>query len=496
MEPRTAGTDLSVVADRLLALGKEAPWVEFKVNNKAPEDIGEYISALANSAALESRSCAYVMWGVRDSDHEVVGTAFKPESSKVGGEELTHWLLRGLDPQVHFRFHQFAHRSHPVVLLEIEAARQRPVQFHGTEYVRVGSYKKKLKDHPDHARRLWRLFDTETFENGPAVDHLTVEQVIQMVDYPSYFSLMRIPLPENRSHILEILQQDGILAHDVATDWSITNYGALLFAGDLQNFPRLARKATRVVQYAGTNRIKTVREQLGQRGYASGFQGLVRYVMNLLPESEVIDKALRTSSLLYPELAVRELIANSLVHQDLTITGTGPTIELFDDRLEITNPGTPLVEPERFIDSPPQSRNERLARLARQLGICEERGSGWDKVTFEIEFHQLPAPLVEVTQQHTRVVLFAPQPLSSMGKEARIRAVYWHACLRYVSNEPMNNASLRKRFGIERHNSATASRLIAEALDAGVITPYDPDAGAKLRRYVPFWADPRRSSLS
>jgi predicted HTH transcriptional regulator len=193
---------------------------------------------------------------------------------------------------------------------------------------------------------------------------------------------------------------------------------------------------------------------------------------------------------------LRELIANALVHQDLAIPGSGPMIEIFDDRIEITNPGVPLVQPERFIDNPPQSRNERLARTMRQMGICEERGSGWDKVTFEVEFHQLPPPLVEVSDVHTRVVLFAPRPLSTMERDDRIRAVYQHACLRYVSRQAMTNSTVRERFGIATRNSAQASRLLKEAVDAGLIMIYDPTAGRRNIRYVPFWADPERAAFS
>jgi ATP-dependent DNA helicase RecG len=96
---------------------------------------------------------------------------------------------------------------------------------------------------------------------------------------------------------------------------------------------------------------------------------------------------------MYPEIAVRELIANALIHQNFSVTGVGPMIEIFANRMEITNPGIPLVQTDRFLDSPPRSRNETLASIMRRIGICEERGSGVDKIIFETELYQLPAPL-------------------------------------------------------------------------------------------------------
>src|ERR1700722_7444665 len=120
-----------------------------------------------------------------------------------------------------------------------------------------------------------------------------------------------------------------------------------------------------------------------------------------LPRSEEIGQALRREVRVYPEIAIRELVANALIHQDFNLTGNGPTVEIFDNRIEITNPGTPLIDPLRFIDEPPRSRNEELASLMCRMNICEERGSGIDKVIFQIELYQLPPPDFRVTHGST-----------------------------------------------------------------------------------------------
>lgn len=172
--------------------------------------------------------------------------------------------------------------------------------------------------------------------------------------------------------------------------------------------------------------MSALRETVGAKGFASGFSGLVGWVMNLLPVNEVIEQGLRHEVQMYPDYAVREIVANALIHQDLTMSGSGPMIELFSDRIEISNPGKPLLDPARFIDGFPRSRNERLAKTMRQAGICEERGSGWDRITFEVEVHQLPPPLIEASTDATRVVLFAHKTLSAMEKADRVRAVYQH----------------------------------------------------------------------
>jgi predicted HTH transcriptional regulator len=208
-----------------------------------------------------------------------------------------------------------------------------------------------------------------------------------------------------------------------------------LFAKRLDDFHSLRRKAIRVIQYSKFSRTETLKEQLGVKGYASGFEGLISFINGLLPSNEVIEQALRKTVPRFPDLAVRELVANALIHQDFFVSGAGPMVEIFEDRIEITNPGSPLIDTQRFVDSPPRSRNEALASLMRRIGICEERGSGWDKVAFQTEIYQLPAPLAESVEDHTRIVLFAPRPLSRMDKVDRVRSIYLHACLRYVNRE-------------------------------------------------------------
>ncbi|MBW4026184.1 MAG: transcriptional regulator [Acidobacteria bacterium] len=484
---------LASLIHELCKLPQETEWAEFKVNNSDPQEIGEYISALSNSAALVGKAFAYLVWGVEDTTHALDGTSFKPRSTKVGNEELENWLLRLLTPKIHFRFLDVYIDGKSFVLLEIERAYRQPVQFSGVEYIRVGSYKKKLKEFPEKERALWRLFDKALFEDGIAVDHVRDDEILRLLDYPAYFELLNLPLPENKKAILHGLAGDNLIRVCEAGGWSVTNLGAILFAKRLDDFASLKRKAMRVIQYRGTSRVETIKEQDGNKGYANGFEGLIGYINGLLPRNEVIGQAIRKQVPLYPELAVRELVANALIHQDFFVSGAGPMIEIFTDRIEIGNPGVPLVAIERFVDSPPRSRNEALASLMRRIGICEERGSGWDKVVSQTEFYQLPAPLVKATAEHTGVILFAPRPLAKMEKADRIRAVYWHACLRYVSQQPTTNSSVRERFGIEERNSSIASRLIREAVESGALVPYDQDAARKLMRYLPHWAIPDRN---
>lgn len=291
-----------------------------------------------------------------------------------------------------------------------------------------------------------------------------------------------------RHDTLNYLESDGLIGRNARTGWDITNLGALCFAARLEDFDRLERKAVRFVRYEGNDRNVALDGVDGKKGYAVGFEGILTYIEAQLPKREVTD-SIRHWEENFPRLAVRELIANALIHQDLAIGGAGPLIELFADRLEVSNPGAPLVtDTRRLLDCPPQSRNEKLANLMRKVGICEERGSGIDKVALATEEARLPAPDIRAVENSTLAVLLGPRTLSQMRPAERNLVTYMHAALRWVSQEPIANSTVRERFGIADRNASTASRLIGDAIDEELIKPIDPDASKRNMAYVPFWA--------
>lgn len=483
-----APDDFEGLIERLRAQPSESEWLEFKHNNSDPEAIGSYVSALSNSAALHGEVSGYLVWGIEDDSHKLVGTAFELTTQKKGNQSLYLWLIGALNYDPGIKFTSGHVKGNRIAILEIPAATHHPVRFHGAAYIRIGSHKKKLDDHPAQAKQLYRNLDETPFEFRVALAGLSEVGVLELLNYHSYFQLQDLPVPDARVQILGALKSDQIITGQPDGNYAITNLGALLFANRIKDFPNLERKSPRVIRYKGFSKAVAEREQVGVMGYASAFEGLVAYIDNLLPRNEVIEQALRKSVSMYPPVAVREIVANALIHQDFSVSGAGPMVELYDDRIEFTNPGTPLVDPARFVDAPPRSRNEKLAALMRRCNICEERGSGWDRIGFEIEFHQLPAPLIRVAEGQTSVTLFAHRPLKEMDRDDRIRAVYLHACLQYVRHKRLTNSSVRERFGLGDKDTSTASSYIREAVDAGLIVVHDPTAGKKLMQYVPVWA--------
>ena len=472
--------DFNDLISDILSYGDENEWIEFKKNNSHLAEIGEYISALSNSACSHKKKFGYLVFGIEDRTKKVIGTEFNPKE-KRRNEELENWLCHLLKPRIDFEIINGKFENNKVVVFKIDSARLSPVKFNGIAFIRVGSYKKKLQEHPEKERKLWEIINHGIFEDGLALDNVPEGKILELLNYPDYFSLMKLELPQNRDAIIEKFLEEGLISK-IEGKYSITNLGAILFAKNLDDFPKLNRKKIRVIFYDSPDRIGDTKEKQHTKGYGILFKELIEYILDQLPSNEVIEKIFREKREMYPKIAIRELLANILIHQDFTEKGTGPMVEFFSNRVEFTNPGEPLISPTRFIDHAPQSRNEKLASFMRRINICEERGSGIDKVIHAVEFYQLPAPEFITEGNFMKVILYTHKEFKDMTREDRTRACYQHCSLKYVSRNFMENKTLRKRFKLRDDEYVKVSKVIKDCIDAKLIKK---DSS---KRYVPFWA--------
>lgn len=450
--------------------------------------IGEDISALANSATLNDRDYAYLIWGVDDGSHEIVGTKVRLQLEKKGEQELENWLRYLLSKNADFEFYDTEVDGKHVELIRIHKALNEPVAFQKIDYIRSGSYTKKLNEFPTFRAQLWDKLRHSLFEDVRVKIDQRYEDIIRLLQVDAYFTLLKIPQPTEKDAVIHYLNEDRIIRKQDNGLYSITNLGALLFAKDLNEFARLGRKSMRVVQYKGKNRLLLQKEESFVQGYAVCFENIVRYVNALLPSNEDVNTVQLSTISKFPLPSIREAIANSLIHQDLYITGAAPVVEIFENRVEVTNPGTPLVDVLRIIDNPPKSRNEKLASLMLRLKMCEELGRGWDRMVLACEAQFLPAPRIDVFQDSTKVTLFSKIEFSNIPMEEKLWSCYLHACLMYVQGEVLTNKSLRDRFGVKETSAGSISRLIKESVREKLIKPIDPDTAKRYMKYIPIWA--------
>ena len=401
----------------------------------------EHLSAFANQPGG-----GYLVFGV-DSAGTPAGVDVKTVETTVN--QLANLGRAGLEPPLALDHAVENCESVRLLFIHVPESAVKPVHLRGKgledAFIRSGGTTRKasrqeigtlmLNSRTPHWEELHAsllLADTEFS------DKLNIEPVIKMLERPA---------PSTLEETLSWMAGERFITREPSGGGYITNLGAISTAGKLADFPDLSRKAMRVVVYNGLNKAKTKHEQEGTKGYAVSFQGLLQFVMLQLPQSEIIEKALRRKNTVYPEIALREIIANALIHQDFSISGAGPLIEIFDDRIEISNPGglLPSKRLDRLIGTQPESRNEQLARAFRRYKICEERGSGLLKAGLQVEIYGLPPIEFAAGPNHFKVTLYAPRTFAQMSARERLEACYQHAVLKHFSDSAMTNKSLRER---------------------------------------------------
>lgn len=471
-------TTLEVLA-HWMSMQAESEHLEFKEakNQFDTKDLMRYCVALANEGG------GHLVLGVTDkSPRKVTGTRAFPSPSALNA--IKRQIVDKLNIRVDTT--ELPHPHGRVLVFQIPSRPQgHPLDFEGAYLMRAGSHLVPMT--PDRLRRIFAEGQPDWFAQ-PALEQASADEVIALLDTQTFFELCKRPYPTHRKGVMDHLEALQLIANHGGR-WTISNLAAILLAKKLDAFSlELARKAPRVIHYEGVNKTQTREDKPGNKGYAVGFQGLVDFIHSSAPLNRSIEQVVRQEVKMFPEQAIRELVANALVHQNFLATGTSVMIEMFSDRLEISNPGTPPIQVERFIDEH-HSPNERLADMMRRLHICEEKGSGVDKVVNAAELYQLPAPDFRVGEKHTTAVLFAHQDFAAMPKSDRVRACYQHCCLMYVSNQRMSNQSLRERFGLPEAKGATVSQVIGATKEANLIKLDEAETNStRYARYLPFWA--------
>ena len=477
----------SRLLESLCALPRETGWVEFKENRFNEDSVGQYVSSLANSAMFEGRDAAYLVFGVRDEDHKIVGTSVDLLGETVGNESFILWLNKYLDPHISVNVESFLYEDKRIEILCIDPAYRQPVKFKKIAHVRIGSSQQPLSNYPERERALWQITSRYSFEGSFLTEHLSDSEIDEMFGYSQLLRALGLKF-EQRSASFHYMCEAQWMKADLQGKYEITALFAIAASLDLNKFQSLLDKGTRVLVYKGKDKLDAVMDTEGHRGHLVTFVSLLDKIMVNIPSKEQMVHGVRTKITDVPEISVREFLANMLVHQDFTQTGIRPMVEIFKDKIRFTNPGEPLISVDRFIDAPSKTRNPKFAKLMRDAGFCEQRGSGVDRAIREIEKAALPPPLIESIEGSTVVTLFMPRKFASMTGEERIRACFQHACLGYEHGEPMSNASLRGRFGLSPKQYPQVSLVIKDAIEAGRIRPLTEDQGNRNARYVPFYA--------
>lgn len=323
----------------------------------------------------------------------------------------------------------------------------------------------------------------------PALTKLTIDEVIAKLNVHAFADRIFPFAWPSQTQLQQALIQTGAYTATASGQLSITAAGALMLARDLALFPQLHHAAPQLIRYSGTDRLNPVQSTTFSQGFLISLPRLIDQLDALLPHTGPAPNSTAPFASPVPIRALHQLAANTLIHQDLTAKDARPTVELFSDRIELTNPGALPMEPLRIADAAPLPRNRQLYQLANQLSLAgSTANTGWLSIIDDLDAAKLPAPSIESIGTSTRITVYLPLPYREQSPEARRRACYWHACAQYQHGASATNASIRERFDLPATSAAQVSRLLRDCVAAGILRPARAQSSKRNTSYFPYWA--------
>ena len=468
--------------DQLRGQPTETEWLEFKRNRCEPQQLGEYLSALANSACLSDRPMAYLIFGIDDETHEVVGTNFDPYNTKAkGNQDLLPWLAAGLHPNTGFEPRIVDYPAGRVVVFEVGPARDQPVNFYGTAHIRVGTSKTKLSNHPEKARAIWTHgsdWSAEVCERA-SLDDLDPEALAKareqfIVRHPSQAAEIEGWDDTTFLNKARVLKQD-----------TMTN-ASLLLLGRPESSALLVPAVARISWVLKDGHNRELDYEHIEPPFLLAGDRLLQRIRNLtvraLPNGTLFPKEFTQ----YDPWVIREALHNSIAHQDYRLRGRIVVVE-FPDRILLTNVGDFLPGDVATVirQDAPQAlyRNPFLAQAMVELNLIDTQGGGIKRMFDTQRKRFFPLPDYDLTETETSRV--------AVSLHGRILDERYTRLLMERTDLDLDNAMLldrvQKRLPIsgEEHRRLKAEGLVEgrypNLMVAGLVAKATGDAGRHIR---------------
>ena len=384
--------ELQQLLIELTNLPNETEWVEFKVNNDKPQEIGEYISAISNSACILNKDFGYVVWGINDKTHEIIGTKFSPKKMKVRNEELENWLSHLLNPRINFFIYEFYQSNNKIVIFKIQSALNIPVEFSGQAFIRVGSYKKKLKDYPEKQRLIWNKLITDDWSS-----QIISDASINSLDASAIEKAKANFIKKNPKFFNDINNWGDVNFLNKAKltiDGQITNTAIILLGkSESEHYlkPSIAKISWILRNVEGNDKDY----EHFSPPFLLAVDRVFSKIRNLKYRFLQKDSLIADEINMYDDWIIREALHNCIAHQDYRLTGRITIIEK-PNELIFTNLGSFLPgDLEEYIqrDIPPSIyRNRFLTDAMVNLNMIDTIGSGIRKMYLRQRERFFPMP--------------------------------------------------------------------------------------------------------
>lgn len=388
-----------------------------------PDVIGKFISGIANSSAKNDKDFGLLIWGVNTITGNIDGSYFDPESLIIEGKSLPTWLQDLTENNVEFDFTSLDLDGVNLVILEVLKPLTEHVTFKGREYFIEDGRPKEVDLEEDESVTQNVSNDIErasySENNNPKINIRPLNELLDSLDFETYFELMDESIPADEIAVANVLQKAGIIGFDsLENGYYLTNVGALALSKSLSEHPGLRRRHLILKRYSGINKGGNCDKRVFDSGYLVSIGQAIRAIQELTRMPDPITGEADVEPSPYPIRAIRELVVNALLHQDLDGSNDeygSPLIEIFDDRIEISNTANIKINIATLVNTQPWIRNVELYALFAKVSLCGNKEHGWELVIDGCEQAQLPSPSIEGIDLFTLIKCVEEADISALS---------------------------------------------------------------------------------
>ncbi len=376
--------------ERLLSEPHELEWLEFKENNADPQTLGKNISALSNSACYRGKQRGYLVFGIEDDTHAVVGTSFDPLTQRYSNQPLQIWLSQNLHPNVKHEIHTIDYHGKRIVIFEINPTNDCPVKFQDKAYIRVGSSTTELYKYPEIERGIWQ---SHIDWSAQICKHASLEDLDEIAlekarkEYKNKF-------PSKASEVDSWDDATFLNKTKLTIRGAITNT-ALLLLGKPESSTLLTSAVAQINWELKNEQNEMIDYELFGMPFLLTVDQVLARIRNLVIRHLPSGTLFPIEVTQYDTWVIREALNNCIAHQDYTLRGRINVVET-PASLLMRNVGSFLpgnIEDVIQQDAPSEVyRNSFLAEAMVHLNLIDTQGSGIKRMfnTQRSRFFPLP----------------------------------------------------------------------------------------------------------
>jgi ATP-dependent DNA helicase RecG len=436
---------------------EEGKTLEFKENASSLEPIIRTVIAFANTAG------GNIIIGIRNKTKEVIGIKNVLENE----ERIANKIYDSIEPAIFPDLTITSWRKKELIIIQVPHSigpfflkSKKMIQ---STYVRFGSTN-RIAD-KNTIEELLRLRENITYDELPSIFSNKTDLDIDSMN--DFFIRIKKKYTIDKCISLKLLRKQN-------TKIFPTNGALLLFCKNREKF--FPNSIIRCARFAGIDKVEIIDQYDFNMDLTKVIDEILKFIRRNTYLRSEIKEIQRKDIPEYPIVVIREAITNAILHSDYTVLGSNIQIAIFDNRIEITNPGAlpyglTLTE---ALSGMSLLRNRVIGKIFKELNIIEQWGSGFSRIFKNCTKLGYKKPKIEELGHFFRITIYNEKTSENL---LAFKKPWMKNVFDYINKEKF--ISIKQTAKLLKITDKTARTRLKEMINDGILqeigtSKYDP----------------------